>query len=122
GYHHQERPAKVVSLRNVMRVAVAAAAVVVTFVLNSGSSASELASKYVNKEYPQISVSMGTAGELAKGAELYNNGKYNEAETAFENVMKKDSASYSAVQYAGMAALRVGNYEKALQHFRQLEK
>ena len=125
GYHHQEQPAKVVSMRKVMRIALAAAiitAVVTTFVLNSKPSTSELASKYINKEYPQLSVQMGTADDLSKAAQSYNDGKYAEAEAAFESVMTKDTASYSAVQYAGVSAMRAGNYDKALQHFRTMEK
>jgi len=125
GYHHQEQSAKVVSMRKVLRIALAAAiiiAVVTTFVLNSKPSTSELASKYINKEYPQLSIQMGTADDLSKAAQFYNDGKYAEAEAAFESVITKDTSSYSAVQYAGVSAMRAGNYDKALQHFRTMEK
>ena len=124
GYHHQEQPAKVVSLRTAMRVALAAAiitAVVVTVVLNSKPSASGLASRYIDKEFAQLEVHMGTADDLSKAVENYNNGKYTEAENGFERVLAKDSGSLEIIKSAGIAALRAGDYEKALQHFRKME-
>ena len=125
GYHHAKSGAKVIAWRNAGKVALAAAiitAIIVTINLNSQTSPGTLAEKYIQNEYKQLSVSMGTADELAKAAESYNSGKYAAAEAAFENVITKDSASFNAVQYAGVSAIRAGNYDIALRHFNELEK
>src|SRR5215831_354180 len=72
GYHHHKPHAIVVSMRTAMRVALAAAiitAVVVTVVLNSKPSASGLASRYIDKEFAQLEVHMGTADDFSKAVE-----------------------------------------------------
>jgi tetratricopeptide (TPR) repeat protein len=40
----------------------------------------------------------------------------------FESIIQRDSSDFSAKRYAGIVYLRLGNYDKALDHFKQLEK
>ena len=65
---------------------------------------------------------MGTEDEMQKGKRLFNEGKFAEAMAQFEKTAEKDPASFEAKKYAGIAALRLQLYDKAINYFTMLEK
>ena len=124
GQHSKDQPAKVRRMYYASRVALVAAlvaAIVVTLVNMNNDSPQKLANQYINKNYKDLSVTMGKETDLQRAADLYNAGKYKEALAAFQELIRQDSSSFQAVQYAGISALRIPDYDKALQYFRQLE-
>ena len=86
------------------------------------SSYKELADKYVKENLSVLSVTMGSKQDsLQAGLALYNEGKLQEAQKQFESLVTSDTASVEAKKYAGIVALRLGEYDKAINHFVQLE-
>ncbi|HSB92506.1 MAG TPA: hypothetical protein VLC28_05280, partial [Flavitalea sp.] len=55
-----------------------------------------------------------------KGIALYNSKKFKPALATFEQVLQQDPSANKALEYAGMSALQLKEYETALKHFRQL--
>ena len=52
---------------------------------------------------------------------LYNEGRYDSALNIFESMIQRDTAKYLLKNYIGIVYLKLGNYEKALQYFKQFE-
>ncbi len=123
GHQMKEKTGKVRPMYYAARLALVAAIVsaILVTVLNWGDSPQKLANNYINKNYKELSVTMGTETDLQRAANLYNEGKYREALEAFQNLIRQDSSAFQAVQYAGVSALRIPDYNKALDYFRQLE-
>jgi len=124
GHQSEEQPGKVRRMYYASRVALVAAivaAIVVTIINLQSDSPQALANNYINKNYKELSVTMGKETDMQRAANLYNEGKYKEALAAFQDLIQLDSSSFQAVQYAGMSALRIPDYDKALHYFRQLE-
>ena len=122
--HHQKQETGKVRRFHVARWAVAAAVVAgITFVVMNWqrNSPQQLANNYIENNYGELSVTMGKEDELQRAANIYNEGRYTEALVAFENIIRKDSSSFQAVHYAGIAALQIPAYDQALQYFRQLQ-
>jgi len=107
------------------RVSAAAAVIVCVFFawyifFSSSSSPTQMAEKYINEKYKTLSVTMGETNSRQEGIRLYNEGQYNASLTEFESISKTDT-SYSIKNYIGIVYLRLGNYDKALQYFKQFE-
>lgn len=84
---------------------------------------SQLASEYIHGHFKTMGVQMGSnADNIERGKHLYNEGKYQEALILFENVIQSDASDYYAREYAGIAALQMQNYDKAVMYFKQIEK
>src|SRR5207249_3466342 len=47
-------------------------------------------------------------------------GKYSEAITQFENILQFDTTNFTAKKYAGISALRMKEYDRALSWFEQM--
>jgi tetratricopeptide (TPR) repeat protein len=103
-----------------MAAAIVTAILVGVFYFDSPSPR-EMATNYVNKNFHDLPQKMGVEDEMQKGLSLYNSGDYKDALVQFENVMVKDKSSSSAREYAGLAALKLAEYDKALDYFRELE-
>ena len=120
---HHERPVK-----QVWKYAIAACAVVAAIVLSwmladTGSSAQQLADKYIQRNWKTLDVAMGSGQDsLQQGLGLFNAGKPGAALVQFENMLKHDPANFLAKKYAGIAALRMSQYDKALFYFAALAK
>jgi len=107
------------------RVSAAAAVMVCVFFawyifFSSSSSPTQMAEKYINEKYKTLSVTMGETNSRQEGIRLYNEGQYNAALKEFESISQTDT-SYSIKNYIGIVYLRLGNYDKALQYFKQFE-
>jgi tetratricopeptide (TPR) repeat protein len=123
GNHKKEETGKLRPMYYAVRVALVAAIVtaIIFLVFRDKPTAQSLANSYINTNYKELSVTMGRETEIERATNLYNQGKYSDALAGFENIMRKDSSSFQAVQYAGIAALRIPDYDKALQYFKNLE-
>ena len=64
---------------------------------------------------------MGEKDSMQEGLRLYNDGQYNSALQQFESMIQRDTANYLLKNYIGIVYLKLGNYEKALQYFKQFE-
>lgn len=106
---------------------VAAAAVVagIVFGINlftGHSSPQVLADQYISANYETLGVTMSSRSDsIQTGLQMYNEGKFSEALTQFENILQSDTSVFDAKKYAGLAALRMKEYQKALSYFEQLE-
>lgn len=85
-------------------------------------STQQLAGQYEKEHLQTLPVTMsGRADSLQTGLRLYNDEKFMEALTQFESIIRSDSSSYTAKEYAGITSLRLKEYDKALSWFGQLE-
>lgn len=109
-------------------VYIAAAVVVVGLILGwylftRPSSIQQLADRYIEQNLIEISVKMaGDEDSLDAAIRLYNENKLPEALKRFETIMELDSAASLPQKMAGIVSLRLGDYDKAIGYFTQLEK
>jgi len=112
----------------IYRLAAAAAFVGIIFLawnlfVQQPSSPGQMAVAYINSHFDTLPVTMGTQEDhLQNGLRLYNEGQLNPAGQQFETIIQSDTSNYLAKKYAGIVYLRLGNYDKALTYFQQLEK
>ncbi len=93
-----------------------------TYIFTNTVPPQQLASQY-EKEYLQnLEVTMSSKTDsIQDGLNLYNNGKYAEALTHFETIIRSDTSSSDALRYAGCSALQLKQYDLALTFFKKLE-
>jgi|SRR5450432_82554 hypothetical protein len=85
-------------------------------------STQQIAAQYEKEHLQTLPVTMsGHADSLQTGLSLYNDGKYSQALGQFEAILKTDTSVFSAKEYAGITALRLKDYDKALSYFGQME-
>ena len=85
-------------------------------------SLQQLAGQYEKEHLTTLPVTMsGRSDSLQTGLRLYNDGKFSEALAQFENIIQTDSSAFNAKEYAGITALRLKEYDKALSWFEQME-
>ena len=109
---------------------IAAAAVIVTAIIgayvlffrSSPSSPRQLADTYLKEQLLTLGVTMGSHPDSVQQAKsLYNEGKYADALQQFESLAGASSLDPDIKQDAGLAALRLEQYDKALKYFTELE-
>ena len=105
---------------------VAAAAVTIAlvfrFVIFSGAATPlNLAGEFIQENLKEIPPTMSMGDSLELGKQLYNQGKFTESLTLFENILNTDSSKTLAKEYAGIVSLRLEQYDKAIVFFTQLE-
>jgi len=112
----------------IWRYAIAACAIVAVMVLSwmlvsTSSSPEQLADAYIRQNWKTLDITMSSEPDsLQFGLTLFNAGKPAAALLQFETIAEKDSANFSAKKYAGIAALRQFQYDKALFYFSELAK
>jgi tetratricopeptide (TPR) repeat protein len=85
-------------------------------------SPKQLADTYIKENLMTQGVTMsGERNPLQTAIGLYNDGKTNEALLAFENIIRSDSSDFNAKKFAGLSALRLNDYNKAIHWFEALE-
>jgi len=105
-------------------VAAAVLLLVVTgwFLIIRAGSPQQLADSYITGNWQSLPVTM-TSNEspLQTGLSYYNNGDLPAAAAQFEKSLQTDSSNSKALEYAGIVALRLLQYDKAIAYFRKLE-
>jgi tetratricopeptide (TPR) repeat protein len=81
----------------------------------------QLAESYEVENLQTLAVQMGNSNEdLQAGLQLYNAGKTSESLQVFEKIIRSDTSSFTALKFAGIAALKLKEYEKAIGYFQRL--
>ena len=81
-----------------------------------------LADKYMLENFQTMPITMGNKEDsLQAGLQLYNEGRLNEALKHFESIALNDTSLFEAKKYAGIVSLRLGQYDKAINYFSQIE-
>ena len=84
-------------------------------------SANVLADTYIQEHFQNLPVKMdANTDSLQMGLRLFNEQKLSEAQTVFENILKRKNNDSEAIKYAGITALRLKNYDKAVEYFKDL--
>ena len=118
--------------RNVRRIWIyrmtAAAAVIICmlsvwyFFFASSASPQQMAQKYLDEKFKTLPVKMSTEKDsIEDGKRLYNEGQFEASLKQFESILERDTGNYSIKNFIGIIYLRTGNYDKALQYFKQFE-
>jgi tetratricopeptide (TPR) repeat protein len=85
-------------------------------------SPQELAGQYEKENLQTLPVTMsGRSDSIQTGLRLYNDQKYSESLAQFENILRSDTSNFTAKEYAGISALRLKEYDRALTYFEQME-
>ncbi len=80
-----------------------------------------LADTYIQENFQNLPVKMdASADSLQMGLRLFNEQKLSEAQIVFENILKRKYSDSEATKYAGITALRLKNYNEAIQYFKLL--
>ncbi|MBV4356034.1 tetratricopeptide repeat protein [Pinibacter aurantiacus] len=117
------QPAKVISLRRAIIYAAACVflvAVVMSWLFFKPVSTEKLANQYIDSQLTTFSVNMGAHDNMQEGLEQYNAGKLEESLKTFESIYKNDNTKDLAERYAGISALRLQQYDKAISYFEDL--
>ena len=106
----------------------AAAAVIIClffawyFFFPGAASSQQVADKYINDNFTDLGITMSSRlDSIQTGLRFYNDGQYDSSLKMFEAVSQRDPQDYLPKKYAGIVCLKIGNYNKALQYFRQFE-
>lgn len=84
---------------------------------------SKLADDYLKEHLQTMSMEMGSnADSIQQGKDLYNNKDYQASLQMFELIMQNDTANYEAKELAGIVALKLKDFDKALLYFQQEAK
>ena len=87
------------------------------------SNAELLADVYIQEHFENLPVKMdGNADSLQMGLRLFNEEKLNEAQKIFEGILQRKSNESEATKYAGITALKLQQYNKAIQYFQALSQ
>jgi tetratricopeptide (TPR) repeat protein len=80
-----------------------------------------IADTYIQENFQNLPVKMdASADSLQMGLRLFNEQKLMEAQIVFESILKRKNNDSEATKYAGITALRLKNYDKAIQYFKIL--
>ncbi|MEY4540799.1 MAG: hypothetical protein RLZZ306_2556 [Bacteroidota bacterium] len=87
------------------------------------SNAEILADVYIQEHFENLPVKMdGNADSLQMGLRLFNEQKLNEAQKIFEAILQRKNNDSEATKYAGITALKLQQYDKAIQYFQALSQ
>ena len=93
------------------------------------TDAIQYADDYLSKNFDQLTITMGgrathdpITDSLQRGIQLFNDRRLPEAEASFRQVLSQQPANDRALKYAGIVALRRGNYDSAIDQFHRLSE
>jgi len=112
------------SIRNIWKYTAAAVVVgIVSFAIyfaTSTPSPNQMATEYITTELTDLGSLMGTADSMEVGKQYNNDGRFHDALLTFESILSREASNVKAMELAGIAALQLKNYDKALQYFEKL--
>ena len=80
-----------------------------------------LADAYIQEHFENLPVKMdGNSDSLQMGLRLFNEKKLNDAQKIFEDILQRKNNDSEATKYAGITALKLQQYDKAIQYFQAL--
>jgi tetratricopeptide (TPR) repeat protein len=83
----------------------------------------EFANNYIQEHFENLPVKMdANADSLQMGLQLLNKRKFKEAQTIFETILHRKNNDSESIKYAGITALRLAEYDKAIMYFKELSK
>ena len=86
-------------------------------------SPERLADKYIGQHLQSLGVTMNSGVDsMQAGLRLFNEGSLRSAMQQFEKIIQSDTGNFKAKEYAGIVSLRLGEYDKAMAYFGELEK
>jgi tetratricopeptide (TPR) repeat protein len=87
------------------------------------SNAEVLADVYIQEHFDKLPVKMdGNSDSLQMGLRLFNENKLNDAQKIFEAILQRKNNDSEATKYAGITALKLQQYNQAIQYFQILSK
>ena len=128
---HSSSSPKLRSIGSVRKLWVyAAAAAVIIFISVAGylflfkqTAPEQMAENYIKQNLESLGVKMGNSQDSIQNAlRSYNEGRLDSSLEQFESILQRDSSNDFAKEFAGIVYLRLGNYDKALAYFQELEK
>ena len=91
------------------------------FIVPNSKSSETLADRYIHQHFENLPVKMdGNSDSLQLGLRLFNEQKLNQAGVIFEDLANRNNNNSEAIKYAGIAALRQNNFDKANKYFQTL--
>lgn len=124
----QLRPVKSLGIRKIWPY-IAAAAVITGVIFGlymyyKPTSLQQVADQYISQHFDTaMGVKMaGSTDSLDAAMQLYNDNKLSDALVQFEKIDQSGSNAEVAKKMAGIVSLRLGEYDKAIDYFVQLEK
>ncbi len=82
-----------------------------------------LADSYIQEHFENLPVKMdGNADSLQMGLRLFNEQKLTDAQTVFESILRRKKNESEAFKLAGITALRLKQYDKAIGYFQALSQ
>jgi hypothetical protein len=82
-----------------------------------------LADTYIQEHFENLPVKMdGNTDSLQMGLRLFNEQKLSEAQIIFEDIVQRKNSDSEAIKYAGITALRLKKYNKAIGYFQSLSR
>jgi hypothetical protein len=102
--------------------AVVVVAVSVFLLFNRQPGMQQLATSYVEDELSVVGVTMGRSDSLQSARQHYNEKKFALSLAVSEALVLADPQSEDALKNAGLSALQLQQYDKALQYFSRLEQ
>ena len=118
-----QRPQKKVFLVSFNQIAAGVAAILLVVAgvwFFTRSDIQQRAETYIEKDLERIKDTMDdTEDSLKLGKALYNEKKYAEARLIFEKLIDK---SPDAIEFAGLSAFKMNDYETAIKYFKKIEQ
>ncbi|GGD57781.1 hypothetical protein GCM10011514_22340 [Emticicia aquatilis] len=86
----------------------------------TGSDIQQRTNAYIKNDLDQLTRTMGATDDSLKlGKDLYNQKKYTEAKIVFDKLINK---SPEAIEFAGLSAFKMNDYDGAIKYFEKIEQ
>ena len=125
-YADYNKEAKVIPMRRIWSYSAAAAVFVIVviswFLFMKPPTTAQLADQYISTKLTRLDLSMsGRQDSMQMAIDLYNHGKFAQSLPVFDQMVINSPNNNKALEFAGIAALRTNNFDKAIQYFSRLE-
>jgi tetratricopeptide (TPR) repeat protein len=108
-------------IRKMWKYAAAAAifstVLVSAYFLSATSTPQQMAQTFITEEFADLGSLMSVGDSIEMGKRLNTDGQYQEALAVFEGVLAREPENVKALEFAGIEALQLNDYDKALKYF-----